>query len=353
MSEKEKKEHDKEKKPKGPKPEGKGHGEKGGGEKKARKPKGPALAEEVADEGPQQPVPPARLYERYKSEIAPALGEKIGQKNRLAVPRLEKIVISMGVGRFAVEGGEGKAKMQQAEKELSVIAGQKPVRTKAKKSVANFKVREGMETGLKVTLRGQRMYEFLDRMITLAIPRVKDFRGLDPNGFDKAGNYNFGFTEQTVFPEVNAAEVTFQQGMNITMVTTAKNPDQGRDHSKISLHCSPTACRSNPGPPSFASSDSRKTVRIIPTRTACLFIRCNFTSILNRVKLFKLRDWFSSSMKPTTGCVRSSPTAAHCPRKIRNPGGSATRPANGTETRCSSKLSVSATWAGWMKKVRL
>ena len=228
MSEKEKHE-EKEKKPKGPKPEGKGHGEKGGGDKKARKPKGPAPAEEAADEGPQQPAPPARLYERYRNEIAPALGEKIGQKNRLAVPRLEKIVISMGVGRFAVEGGEGKAKMQQAEKELSVIAGQKPVRTKAKKSVANFKVREGMETGLKVTLRGTRMYEFLDRMITLAIPRVKDFRGLDPNGFDKAGNYNFGFTEQTVFPEVNAAEVTFQQGMNITMVTTASSADHGRE----------------------------------------------------------------------------------------------------------------------------
>src|SRR5207245_2768716 len=229
MSEKEKQEHDKEKKPKAQK---QGGGEKGGGskaDKKAKKPKGPAPAEEMADEGPQQPAPPARLYERYKAEIAPALGEKIGEKNRLAIPRLEKIVISMGVGRFAVEGGEGKAKMQQAEKELSVIAGQKPVRTKAKKSVANFKVREGMETGLKVTLRGQRMYEFLDRMITLAIPRVKDFRGLDPNGFDKAGNYNFGFTEQTVFPEVNAAEVTFQQGMNITMVTTAKNPDQGRE----------------------------------------------------------------------------------------------------------------------------
>src|SRR3954469_6560237 len=228
MSEKEKKE-EKEKKPKGPKPEGKGHGEKGGGEKKARKPKGPAAPEEVADEGPQQPVPPARLYERFKAEIAPSLGDKIGQKNRLAIPRLEKIVISMGVGRFATEGGDGKAKMQQAEKELSVIAGQRPVRTKAKKSVANFKVREGMETGLKVTLRGQRMYEFLDRMITLAIPRVKDFRGLDPNGFDKAGNYNFGFTEQTVFPEVNAAEVTFQQGMNITMVTTAKSAEQGRE----------------------------------------------------------------------------------------------------------------------------
>jgi large subunit ribosomal protein L5 len=135
----------------------------------------------------------------------------------------------MGLGRFAVEGGEGKAKFQQAEKELQTIAGQKPVRCKAKKSVANFKVREGMETGVKVTLRGTRMYEFLDRLITLAIPRVKDFRGLDPNGFDKVGNYNFGFTEQTVFPEVEGAAVTFQQGMNITLVTTAANPDQGRE----------------------------------------------------------------------------------------------------------------------------
>src|SRR5258705_10048240 len=206
MSEKEKHEHDKDKKHKGGKPEGKGGGQKGGGgEKKARKPKGPAAVEEVADEGPQQPAPPARLYERYRAEIAPALGEKIGQKNLLAVPRLEKIVISMGVGRFATEGGDGKAKMQQAEKELSVIAGQKPVRTKGQKSVAKFKVRDGMETGLKVTLRGQRMYEFLDRMITLAIPRVKDYRGLDPDSFDKAGTDNFRLTEQSVFPEVNAA----------------------------------------------------------------------------------------------------------------------------------------------------
>src|SRR5256885_6485694 len=135
----------------------------------------------------------------------------------------------MGVGRFATEGGDGKAKMQQAEKELSVIAGQRPVRTKAKKSVANFKVREGMETGLKVTLRGNRMYEFLDRMISLAFPRVKDFRGVDPSGFDKNGNYNFGFTEQTVFPEVDGATVTFQQGMNITLVTTARKPEEGKE----------------------------------------------------------------------------------------------------------------------------
>lgn len=203
-------------------------GPPGGGEKKARKPKGPApeAQEEAADE-PQQPAPPARLMERYKQEIAPSLQQKLGFRNVLAVPRLEKIVISMGLGK-AVTSGE-KGKMEQAEKELGVIAGQRPVRCKAKKSVSNFKVREGQETGLKVTLRGNRMYEFLDRLITLAIPRVKDFRGLDPKGFDKAGNFNFGFTEQTVFPEVNAAEITFQQGMNITMVTTARNADHGRE----------------------------------------------------------------------------------------------------------------------------
>jgi large subunit ribosomal protein L5 len=151
-------------------------------------------------------------------------------KNLMATPRIEKIVISMGLGKIATSGGaDSKAKFEQAEKELGIIAGQKPVRCKAKKSVANYKVREGQETGLKVTLRGSRMYEFLDRVVTLAIPRVKDFRGLDPNGFDKNGNYNFGFTEQTVFPEVDGAAVTFQQGMNITMVTTAISPDHGRE----------------------------------------------------------------------------------------------------------------------------
>jgi large subunit ribosomal protein L5 len=211
----------KEKKPKQPKQEG--------GEKKGRKPKGQAAAAEAAaaEETPQQPAPPPRLLERYKQEIVPALQQKLNLKNMLAVPRLEKIVISMGLGK-AVTAGE-KGRMEQAEKELAVIAGQKPVRCKAKKSVANFKVREGMETGLKVTLRGSRMYEFLDRMIALAFPRVKDFRGLDPGGFDKNGNYNFGFTEQTVFPEVNVAEVTAQQGMNITMVTTAQDVESGRE----------------------------------------------------------------------------------------------------------------------------
>lgn len=179
------------------------------------------------DDAPAQPAPPARLAGFYTEKVIPALQEKFGVKNKLAIPRVEKIVISMGLGK-AMTGGE-KAKMDTAEKELAVIAGQRPVRCKAKKSVANFKVREGMETGLKVTLRGTRMYEFLDRMITLAFPRVKDFRGVNPNGFDKNGNYNFGFTEQTVFPEVDGASVTFQQGMNITVVTTAKNVDEGRE----------------------------------------------------------------------------------------------------------------------------
>jgi large subunit ribosomal protein L5 len=225
MSEKEKEE-----KKKG-KPEGaaKGGGQKGGGEKKARKPKPEAAQEEAADETPSQPAPPPRLYERYRKELIPNLQKTLNLDNVYAVPRLAKIVISMGLGRFAVEGGEGKSKFQQAEKELQVIAGQKPMRCKAKKSVANFKVREGMDTGIKVTLRGARMYEFLDRMISLAFPRVKDFRGIDPKGFDRSGNYNFGFTEQTVFPEVDGASVTFQQGMNITMVCQATKPEHSRE----------------------------------------------------------------------------------------------------------------------------
>jgi len=195
-------------------------------QKAAKKAKDSA-GEAASAEDLKQPAPPARFYERYKSEIVPVLKEKLGIKNTLAVPRLVKIVVSMGLGK-AMAAGE-KIKMDQAEKELAVITGQKPVRCKAKKSVANFKIRQGMETGLKVTLRGARMYEFFDRTISLAMPRVKDFRGMDPTGFDKNGNYNFGFTEQTVFPEVNASEVTFQQGMNITVVTTAKNANEGRE----------------------------------------------------------------------------------------------------------------------------
>ena len=166
-----------------------------------------------------------RLKAKFEAEIAAAMQAKFGYKNAMEIPKLEKITLNMGVG----EASQDKKKVTTAAAEMELIAGQKPVRCKAKKSVANFKVREGQETGLKVTLRGNRMYEFLDRLITLAIPRVKDFRGLAPNGFDKDGNYNFGFTEQTVFPEVDAAAVTFQQGMNITMVTTAATAEEGRE----------------------------------------------------------------------------------------------------------------------------
>ncbi len=219
----------------GPKAEGsKSQGGKGGakgGEKKQKKAKGSAAEAQAEglDDAPQQPAPPARLRIKYDTEISASLAQALGYKNALAIPRLEKIVISMGLGRFGTAGGEGRASIEKAEKELAVIAGQKPLRCKAKKSVANFKLREGMDSGLKVTLRGTRMYEFLDRLIALAIPRVKDFRGLNPKAFDRDGNYNFGLSEQTVFPEVDAAAVTFQQGMNITMVTSCKNADHSRE----------------------------------------------------------------------------------------------------------------------------
>jgi len=193
---------------------------------KARAAKNAGPGFKVADEV-AKPVGEPRLAKLYRETIQGALKTQFNYKNAMAVPKLEKIVISMGLGKAAVAGE--KAKLDTAERELAIIAGQKPVRCKSKKSVAQFKVREGMETGLKVTLRGQRMFEFLDRMITLAIPRVKDFRGLSPNGFDKQGNYNFGFTEQSVFPEIMGAEITNPQGMNITMVTTGASANEARE----------------------------------------------------------------------------------------------------------------------------
>ena len=145
-------------------------------------------------------------------------------KNPMAVPRMEKILVSMGVGRAV----QDKKFLELAKKDMMMITGQMPVVCKAKKSVSNFKVRAGYETGLKVTMRGVRMYEFMDRLINLAIPRAKDFRGLDPNSFDGSGNYSMGLSEQSVFPEINPAKVEFQQGMNITFVTTAKTDDEAR-----------------------------------------------------------------------------------------------------------------------------
>lgn len=165
-----------------------------------------------------------RLFERYKNQIVPALQNELGRKNVLSLPRLEKIVVSMGLGRAIAE----KVRLDQAVKELTVITGQKPIVCVARKSVSNFKLREGMKIGAKVTLRGPRMYHFLDRLISIAIPRVRDFRGLNPNGFDGRGNYNMGLTEQTVFPEVDPDKVQFQQGMNVTLVTSARNDAEAK-----------------------------------------------------------------------------------------------------------------------------
>jgi large subunit ribosomal protein L5 len=166
----------------------------------------------------------ARLRDLYKSKIVPELTKEFGYKNLMAVPRMEKVIISMGVGKAV----QDKKFLELAKQDLMMITGQVPVVCKAKKSVSNFKVREGYETGLKVTVRGERMYEFMDRLISLAIPRVRDFRGLDPKSFDGRGNYSIGLAEQSVFPEINLAKIDFQQGMNITFVTTAKADNEAR-----------------------------------------------------------------------------------------------------------------------------
>ena len=166
----------------------------------------------------------ARLKDLYKSKIIQELTKEFGYKNSMAVPRMEKVVISMGVGRAT----QDKKFLESAKKDLTMITGQMPLVCKAKKSVSNFKVREGVETGLKVTVRGVRMYEFMDRLISLAIPRVRDFRGLNDKSFDGRGNYSMGLPEQSVFPEINVAKMEFQQGMNITFVTTAQTNDEAK-----------------------------------------------------------------------------------------------------------------------------
>jgi len=166
-----------------------------------------------------------RLKERYENELLPALVESLGRANRFSLPRLERIVINMGVGSAIAE----KKRLEEAVKALTQIAAQKPVVTKARKSVANFRLREGMPIGCKVTLRGNRMYEFLDRLISLALPRVRDFRGLSTTAFDGHGNYSLGLNEQLVFPELNPDKFSWPQGMNVTIVTTAKTDDESRE----------------------------------------------------------------------------------------------------------------------------
>jgi large subunit ribosomal protein L5 len=171
----------------------------------------------------------ARLKDIYSSKIAPSLKGTYHYSSPMAIPRLEKIVVSMGVGKAV----QDKKFMDNAFKDMTVITGQKPLICRAKKSVSNFKVREGDKTGLKVTLRKERMYEFMDRLINLAIPRVKDFRGLNPNGFDGRGNYSMGLEEQSVFPEIDPSNIENQQGMNITFVTTAKTDDEAREMLRL------------------------------------------------------------------------------------------------------------------------
>ena len=166
----------------------------------------------------------ARLRDLYKSKVLPELTKEFGYGNHMAVPRVEKIVVSMGVGRAV----QDRKFLESAKKDLMMITGQMPAVCKAKKSVSNFKLRQGMETSLKVTVRGVRMYEFMDRLINLAIPRVRDFRGLNPNSFDGRGNYSMGLAEQTVFPEINPAQMESQQGMNITFVTSARTDEEAK-----------------------------------------------------------------------------------------------------------------------------
>jgi large subunit ribosomal protein L5 len=173
----------------------------------------------------------ARLFDRYQKEIVPALAKKLGRMNRkgkpqhLSVPRLEKIVVNMGVGKAL----QDKNRMEQSAEQLGQITGQKPQVRKATVAVSGFRLREGNEVGCRVTLRGKRMYEFLDRLISVALPRIRDFRGVNPKSFDGHGNYSMGLTEQAIFPEIDPDKVNFVQGMDVTFVTTTDSDDEARE----------------------------------------------------------------------------------------------------------------------------
>ena len=167
----------------------------------------------------------SRLKDLYYDEIVDALMKKFGYTNKMQVPKLDKIVINMGIG----EAKENAKILENAAKDMEIITGQKPVLTKAKNSVANFKIREGMPIGCKVTLRGEKMYEFLDRLVNLALPRVRDFRGVNPNAFDGRGNYALGIKEQLIFPEIEYDKVDKVRGMDVIFVTTANTDEEARE----------------------------------------------------------------------------------------------------------------------------
>jgi len=202
-----------------------------GGAKAAARPQ-PRKGDKAAATAPSAPQPrpkgtgdvPARLKERYHGEIVPALMKERGYRNPLEVPRLEKIVINMGVG----EARDNAKVMDFAVADLQAISGQKPVVTRAKKSIANFKLREGVPIGAKVTLRAARMYEFLDRLVNIALPRVRDFKGVPPKGFDGRGNYALGLREQLIFPEIVYDKIDKVRGMDVIVVTTAETDEEAK-----------------------------------------------------------------------------------------------------------------------------
>jgi large subunit ribosomal protein L5 len=167
----------------------------------------------------------ARLLERYEKEITKQLAQKLGRTNKMSLPRLQKIVVNMGVGKAL----QDKNRMEQAVEQLAQITGQKPQVRLAKVAVSGFRLREGNEIGCRVTLRGRRMYEFLDRLISVALPRIRDFRGVNPKSFDGHGNYSMGLAEQVVFPEIDPDKVTFTQGMDVTFVTNTNSDDEARE----------------------------------------------------------------------------------------------------------------------------
>jgi large subunit ribosomal protein L5 len=197
-------------------------------QKKAKPAKGEKAPQVEAKAGPEAPRHSAkerpRLRVRFEKEVAPALLKELELKNPAAVPRLNKIVVNMGVG----EATQNAKLIDPAVNELGQITGQKPVITRARKSIAAFKVRENMPIGAMVTLRGDRMYEFFDRLVSIVLPRVRDFRGVSTKSFDGRGNYTLGLHDQLIFPEISYEKVDKQKGMNVTIVTTAKNDDQGR-----------------------------------------------------------------------------------------------------------------------------
>ncbi len=171
----------------------------------------------------------SRMHERYRKDVVPALAKRFGYKNTMAVPRLTKVTLNIGLG----EASQNVKLLDVAAQELGQITGQKPIITRAKKSIANFKIRRGMPIGCMVTLRGERMYEFLDRLASIVLPRVRDFKGLPPNSFDGRGNYTLGLRDQLVFPEIDYTRVDKIKGMNVTLTTTARSDEEGRELLKM------------------------------------------------------------------------------------------------------------------------